>query len=387
MASFGIMTGAGVTGAAAQAIDCGAYRAELASLSRSADPRAQEYALAAQRQRAELQRTRAYFDQIGCTRTDVYRTPGECTSLRSHMRQMQANLDDMLAMADSLGGGRRSDARRRELQAALDRYCVNEPARPRGFLERLFGGPQDVFEGAPPPEPVPERDIGPVTDRPTTERGLGGAQPVCVRLADGYFFPLGTRYRGREQAQQICQAQCPATRTELFFMAEGGKIERAQSVTGTPYSTLPTALVYQKRLVPEAACLPAGQSWAEALQGAEMLIGRHEDDIIVTAEKAEELSRPGASGRRAVRQASASRSPAPVEEGDEFADGSGVPTAGGESAGIGPALSARGLMLSRRDGQTIVSAAPDGSMRNVRIVAPYLVPAQEDSGRSASRSR
>ncbi|MFC0217902.1 hypothetical protein FHS82_000310 [Pseudochelatococcus lubricantis] len=375
LAGFGIMTGWGITGAVAQAVDCAAYRAELAGISRSVDPRAQEYTVAAQRQRAELERTRAYFDQIGCTRTDIYRPPAECSSLRTHMRQMQANLNEMLAYADRLGGGQRSQARRRELQAALDRYCANEPARPRGFLERLFGGGQPAPADEPPPTaPAPERATAPATEKPAGgERGLGGSQPVCVRLADGYFFPLGARYRGREQAQQMCQAQCPATRTELFFMSEGGKIERAQSASGVPYSTLPTALVYQKRLVPEAACLPAGQSWADALQGAETLIGRNDDDIIVTAEKADELSRPGAA--RAARQAAVQ--PAAAGDAEEIPDTAAVPTASGESAGIGPAIAGEDRPLSRKDGRTIVSSGPDGSRRSVRIVAPYLVPVQE----------
>lgn len=365
---------AGASDGIAQTIDCSAYRAELASISRNADPRGQEYAVAAQRQRAELERTRAYYNQIGCTRGDNFRPVGECAPLRAHMQQMQANMNEMLAYADRLGGGPRSQERRRQLQAALDRHCANEPAQPRGFFERLFGGSQATNEPPPPQTretPVPEVAVA------DEERSLGGSQPVCVRLADGYFFPLGGRFEGASHAQQLCQAQCPATRTELFFMSQGGVIDRAQSASGTPYSALPNANVFQKRLVAEASCLPAGQSWQQALQGAQTLTGTQGDDIIVTAEKAQELSRPRVSSRTASRSAPrAPRAPEPADV-EEVTDASELPTGGGDSAGIGPGFAGEETTLSRREGTMITAAAPDGSRRNVRIVAPYLIPTPE----------
>lgn len=376
LTGFSIITGIGFAGvgmssAMAQAFDCAGYRAELSSISRSADPRAQEYLVAAQRQRAELERTREYFNQIGCTRSDMYRTPGECAPLRDSMRQMQANLNEMLSFADKLGGGPRSQARRRQLQAALDQNCANEPAPPQGFFERLFGG-NASNEAAP---AYPDGGTAPMTDL-AEDQSLGGSQPVCVRMADGYFFPLGAQFRGREHAQQVCQAQCPATQTELFFMRQGGTIERAQSAYGVPYSTLPNALVYQKKRIAEAACVPAGQSWEQALQGAEMLIGRHENDIVVTAEKADELSRPKTSSKTASR-AEAKRAAVPAlapGDAEDIADPASVPTAGGESAGIGPGIVSDEHTISRKDGPTIISSAADGSQRRVRVVAPYLIP-------------
>lgn len=372
--TFLAITTAGVGGAAAQAIDCSAYRAELNGLSRGVDPRAQEYLVAAQRQRGELDRTRAYFNQIGCTRTDNFRTPGECAPLRAHMQQMQSNLNEMLAYADRLGGGPRNQARRRQLQAALDRHCANVPERPRGFFERIFGSPQ---ESDYPPE-MPQADVSnALPEAPREERASGGSQPVCVRLADGFFFPLGGPFQGVAQAQQVCQAQCPATRTELFFMSQGGTIERAQSASGVPYSSLPNARAYQKRLVPEAACLQQGETWEHALQAAQSLIAPQESDIVVTAEKARELSRPA--GARSASRVSQADTAADAED---IADAAAVPTAGGESAGIGPGLTDAGATISRREGMLISATSPDGGRRNVRVVAPYLIPTPETPHRN-----
>lgn len=376
LTSLSVMMGIGIasldlSGAMAQAIDCVAYRAELSTISQGGDPRAQEYLVAAQRQRAELERTREYYNQIGCTRSDMFQTPAECAPLRGHMRQMQANMNEMLSFADKLGGGPQIQARRRQLQAMLDRHCANVPSQSPGFLERIFGGQGASNQAGP---SYPEHAIDPMIETAGDE-SLGGSQPVCVRLADGYFFPLGGRFSDRVQASQLCQAQCPASQTELFFMRQGGTIERAQSANGLPYSALPNARLYQKKRVAEASCVPPGQSWEQALQGAEMFMGRRESDIIVTAEKAYELSRPKASANKAKaepkRAAIATPSPS---DADEIADPASVPTASGESAGIGPGVVSDERTVSRMDGLSVMSTAPDGRQRRVRIVAPYLIP-------------
>lgn len=354
----------GIATASAQTESCDGW---LAELSRGPDPRAQEYVLAAQRQNSELQRTRNYFNQIGCGQQ--FGSPATCEPLRAHMQQMQANLRQMQDLADRLGGGPRYQERRRQLQAAVDRHCVNRPARPRGLLDRLFGDSQ--YDEQPMPEsqsPLPQ------TSELVDEMPSGGSRPVCVRQADGYFFPLGGPFRGTEHAQQLCQAQCPASPTELFFMQQGGTIERAQSARGMPYSVLPAASRYQKTLDPAAACVPAGMTWEQALQGAASLLSAQDGDIVVTAEKADELSRPKASAIAAQQRANNARNQRQAEESeDTLNDLASVPTAVGESSGIGPSLRGSGPAIARQDGPTIITKGVDGRERKVRVVAPYLI--------------
>jgi hypothetical protein len=68
---------------------------------------------------------------------------------------------------------------------------------------------------------------------------------VCVRLCDGYFFPVGD-YSGSsddDAHQAICSGLCPGAPTRLFVMPSGSdKIEDAISAREKrPYTALPVA--------------------------------------------------------------------------------------------------------------------------------------------------
>jgi len=352
----------------AQPAACQQYRAALASLQRGS-PDTRRYAAAAQRQRSELDRTRGYYQQLGCDRGGFFGggRPAECGGLQARMQQMQANLDMLRARAS--GVDPQLEGRRRELTAAMAAACApRTAARQRGFFELLFGGGQ--------PEEAPPVDDGqvPPSQQPDSDRPrLGGSRAVCVRLADGYFFPLGGPASGRTGAQELCQAQCPGSQTELYFMSSTGSIEQAVSATGRPYVDLPTASQYEHSYNPAISCRPPGQSWAQALAGAEQLLDGRKSDIIVTAEKAEELSRPKASP--AAQKAAKSEAKADDADVDQEApsDPSAVPTASGDSSGVGPQSIEGEQTIVRGEGTTREEVGPDGKRRKVRIVAPYLV--------------
>ena len=55
----------------------------------------------------------------------------------------------------------------------------------------------------------------------------------------------------------------------------------------------PNALKYRQSLDPACSCRRRGESWADALAGAEAKLGREsKGDIFVTPEKSAEMSRP-----------------------------------------------------------------------------------------------
>jgi hypothetical protein len=67
---------------------------------------------------------------------------------------------------------------------------------------------------------------------------------VCVRLCDGYFFPVDslTRESDLHNQEAACSSLCPDAPTQLFVRPAGSdKIEDAVSRTGAPYSSLPVA--------------------------------------------------------------------------------------------------------------------------------------------------
>jgi hypothetical protein len=111
------------------------------------------------------------------------------------------------------------------------------------FFDFLFGG----FRPAPQLAPPPPRQAPPasVTTRPPVGYSGGQYTFYCVRLCDGRYFPL------HHNAKPICEALCPANKTEIF---SGSEIAQATSADGSPYQKLANAFVYRERIVPGCTC-------------------------------------------------------------------------------------------------------------------------------------
>ena len=78
-----------------------------------------------------------------------------------------------------------------------------------------------------------------------TSFGSLPTRTVCVRLCDGYFFPVAPVVGPGDYAghASTCSNVCPDAPTELFVQPAGSdRIEDAVSLTGAKYSALPVAL-------------------------------------------------------------------------------------------------------------------------------------------------
>ena len=263
--------------AAAQSLNCNALQAQIAATPIQTDSRA---AAAARRQRAELDRTLAYAEQIGCNRRQFLffgsPPPPQCGQIEARLSRMRGNLEQLQNAVN------RGASTRNALIARYNQYCLRQAAAPRNFFEQLFGGPEP--ENAPLENfPTPE-ETGP----------RRGAKAVCVRTCDGYFFPISYNAFGQnsDHLSDLCRAQCPNADTEVFTYSPSRDITEAVSVNGAPYSSLANALRYRRTFDAACTCRPQGKSWAETLAPAERLISGNRRDLIVTPEKAEELSRP-----------------------------------------------------------------------------------------------
>jgi hypothetical protein len=90
-------------------------------------------------------------------------------------------------------------------------------------------------------------DNGPARRRKKTDAiaGLASGRSVCVRLCDGYFFPVAPISSSADLAghQATCEETCPDAPTALYVEPAGSdKIEDAVSTSGAPYTALPVAL-------------------------------------------------------------------------------------------------------------------------------------------------
>ncbi len=375
--------------ALAQSAQCDAWRGELARLERSGgrgpDPRA---AREAQRVSAEIGRLQAAAAALQCDGAWIFQAPpAECGAIRARLGQLRATF----AMLQQQSGG--SENRRRALMAAINDNCrvgvystrPVEPQGPRNLFEALFG----VQPGAPQPAPyMEELDERPREDT-SREARWGSGRPVCVRTCDGFFFPLANSPGGREGAEEMCQALCPAAETKVFFMPGDGNIEGAVGRGGVAYASLPNAGRYLRQFDPSCSCRKPGQSWAEALAEAEEMIERRRGDILVTAQRAEEMSRPGRaetrpndSRRRRTEEQQRQRTDEALQQAaredaaaqralDEQARQ--APTASTESSGIASG-GGGGRTVGAGQGERREVVTPGGERRSVRVVAPGLSP-------------
>ena len=245
------------------------------------------------RQRQELDQAIAQSRRLGCDRRGFFifgggNRPEQCNALEPQIDRMRSNLDRMQAELSQVRGSNSDgnytrDLQRRQILASLAqnncgpqyRNVQIQPQRPRGFLEQLFGN----------------NDESPDANPNTMQEG-GGYRTVCVRMCDGFYFPISfatTQARfGDDEA--LCKRQCPAADVALFYYGNPGQdIQQAQSLGGQSYAQLPNAFKYRNEFNPSCSCRGPGQSWADAL-GQDQTIQR--GDIIVTEQQSKRLSQP-----------------------------------------------------------------------------------------------
>ncbi len=102
--------------------------------------------------------------------------------------------------------------------------------------------------------------------------GTYGAQPyatyrtICVRLCDGYFFPVSfsTLPSHFEQDAASCQSKCAAPVELYYYQNPGAAVDQSVALhTQEPYTSLKTAFRYRKELVKGCSCKEAEYSPSE----------------------------------------------------------------------------------------------------------------------------
>jgi hypothetical protein len=376
----------GAAPALSQNADCERLRQAISEASNSSG--AAQYQAAADRQAAELDRMTAYSRSIGCENRKFLffgsEPPPQCGQIGGQIQRMRANLDDLRARAGGGSGGRGELIARFNAQCAGQRNA--DANQGGGLLGALFGQPTNKSPGDVTIEPL--TPDGQITN-PGEARA--GSQAVCVRSCDGSFFPLSySASSGRlSDLDGQCHALCPNADVSVYTYPANGEIEQAVSSTGQRYMDSPNALKYRQSFDASCSCRRRGQSWAEALAGAEARLGpENKGDIIVTPQKSLEMSRPKADPKPDPKTKNAKVKPAPT------ASPTPAPTAtsgGTDANGVDTTLSAAAAAISRDSsgilsgaesaaapvankdqGSTVEEAGPDGAKRKVRIIDPAL---------------
>ncbi len=216
----------------AESGECARLRAAIASAPRGGGGQA---AGAASRQRAELARTSAYANSIGCNNQKFLffgsEPPPQCGEIRGPDRPHAG-----LALGSRGALRRRPRRSDRALQCRMRRG--RRPSSRATSSRRLFGG------GAKPqPSPIsrstrrPFRRTSssrPSRNRSRTRRRAPTRRPAPTRSACAPATAASSRSPTRARAsrlEDVCRSLCPNADVQLYSFPFGGTIEQAVSLT------------------------------------------------------------------------------------------------------------------------------------------------------------
>lgn len=165
---------------------------------------------------------------------------------KERMRELQAQLQ-----AGSNGSGR---SRQDEIIAALARNrCganYSREARRRNRQSNPFSS--FFWQDNDGEAPAPSRRYGALP--------FATYRTLCVRLCDGYYFPVSfsTLPNHFQRDVNVCQSQCAAPADLYYYKNPGASVEQMVSATSQkPYTNLRTAWRYRKEYVPGCSCKQA----------------------------------------------------------------------------------------------------------------------------------
>jgi hypothetical protein len=282
---------------------CQRLEAQLAAIDRGPNDPARaaqinRYDDAVRRQQAELDRMIVRSRRLGCERSGFFSLftpqPAECAGVSKQIQQMHESIDrNMMEMERAQGGTADREAQRRSVLIALaDNDCGPQYRsaalnRQRGLFESLFG-PGSIISPGPGPGDMQS----------------GTYRTLCVRTCDGYYWPISfSTVPGRfGDDDRVCQRMCPAAQVTLFAHRNPGEdVAQAVSLSGQVYSDLPNAFLYRKQVTPSCSCRRAGETWAHALQHLDDTV--EHGDIVVTEERAKQMSKPREQQQKSSRPA------------------------------------------------------------------------------------
>lgn len=226
-------------------------------------------------------------------------------------------------------------------------------AKAQSFFEGLFG----IFSSNKKPQPLPPaapavtRVLPPPggysrgeftgsaeggDDYDTWER-RGAYRAVCVRLCDGFYWPISNSVSGGSlhRAARHCESSCDGAARLFYQSSASSEPDTLVDLAGRRYRDLPNALLYRKKLIDGCTCKPMPWTEAEAARHRGYAADQAEALVLAGAGKGAD-SRPSAEviaggdadvdpAADAAAEASAATSQ-PVDEGESVPAAAVVPS-------------------------------------------------------------
>jgi hypothetical protein len=199
-------------------------------------------------------------------------------------------------------------------------------------------------------------------ERPATFR------TVCVRLCDGYFFPISFAVGADrlEHDARVCEGRCGAQGRLFVHQNPGGSTEDLHDLSGRPYRQLRTAFLYRSAYIASCSCqsqpwdqvaldrhrayalaAAAGRGNREAAAELQVLETKLEEDAKSAATPGQSAQSDAVwqSGTEAVRAAEIARR----EDGNYMAPGRGLGRGLGRGMDRGPGGLGNGAPTANAD--------------------------------------
>jgi hypothetical protein len=247
----------------AQSSNCTRLNQQLRTLDRNGDFRnVSTNSNEAQSLAAALQDAESAYVRGGCS--DMVRNgqtlTRECQTLA---RQIIRGREDLEDLSQDVETGNDVAAQREAILQEISRFGCNSRDSEVTFSDT----DDDGF--SPQRQTLFDRIFGTYTEDPDYESGdiyeddFSGygnyttIRTVCVRLSDGYFWPVSysTLPDYINLDAQQCSLQCPGTPTSLYYYENPGQeAEQMVSLTGEPYMALPNAFRYRTEFDKASTC-------------------------------------------------------------------------------------------------------------------------------------
>ena len=252
----------------AQSSQCRQLQNRLSILSsgggqRATRPSAQfkRYDAAVRKQRSQLSKTRRMAQRNRCNnklvrRNNCQRILGAINKMNSNLRQLERK---RAKLAPRKSGGNNSSKRERRavIRAMNRRGCFDNNAnqrvataqpQKRNIFEKVFGKNRKKNGKR---EEQGTRDIN-----AANLRNFNTFRTMCVRLSDGYYFPISFSTTPNHFAndERSCMNKCPGSEVALYYHAMPSQnSEEMISYRGKkPYAKLPSAFSYRQKFEAKA---------------------------------------------------------------------------------------------------------------------------------------
>lgn len=150
------------------------------------------------------------------------------------------------------------------------------PAQAQGFFQSLFGGgaqsagrryapaPRGPWHGQHPYYTYNQSVPWWQTDRRDVRRRSTHYKAMCVRMCDGYYWPMTSRatWNKLNGLAHRCEDSCNGDARLFYMPASSTDVARMTDLTGRAYEHIDTAFLYRKKLVKSCSCKP--MPWSHA---------------------------------------------------------------------------------------------------------------------------